>query len=68
MSTATKLSYSVKEAAEATGLSASHIDRAVRSGDLRIRRTKKTDDGGVAGNRVILVADLQAYLDALPEG
>lgn len=63
-----KLAFSVKEAAAATGLSASHIDRAIRSGHLRIRRTKKTDDGDVAGNRLILAADLDAYLAALPEG
>lgn len=63
-----KLAFSVKEAAESTGLSASHIDRAIRAGELRIRRTKKTPDGDVAGNRVILAADLEAYLAALPEG
>lgn len=63
-----KLAFSVKEAAQATGLSASHIDRAVRAGHLKIRRTKKSDNGEVAGNRVILAADLEAYLAALPEG
>lgn len=64
----TKLAYSVKEAAEATGLSASHIDRAIRAGDLKIRRTKETPDGDVAGKRVILANDLTAYLDGLPVG
>lgn len=68
MTAAVKLAFSVKEAAAATGLSASHIDRAIRAGELRIRRTKKQDNGEVAGNRVILAADLDAYLAALPEG
>jgi hypothetical protein len=68
VTTATKLAYSIREAAAETGLSASHIDRAVRAGELRIRRTKKTPDGGVAGKRIILAADLEAYLAALPEG
>lgn len=63
-----KLAFSVREAAAATGLSASHIDRAIRAGELKIRRTKKTDTGDVAGNRVILATELEAYLAALPEG
>lgn len=68
MTTATKLSYSIKEAVAATGLSATHLDTAIRSGALRTRRTVKRDDDTVAGKRLILAADLQAYLDALPKG
>lgn len=69
MTTTTKLSYSIKEAAAATGLSASHIDRAIRAGDLKVRRTKRDDETGeVAGNRVILASALEAYLQNLPEG
>ena len=68
MNTATKLSYSIKEAVEATGLSATHLDTAIRSGALRSRRTVERDNGEVAGKRLILTADLQAYLDALPKG
>lgn len=64
-----KLSYSVKEAVEATGFSATHLDAAIRAGLLRVRRTKRDDKTGeVSGKRVILAADLQSYLDALPEG
>jgi hypothetical protein len=64
-----KLAFSVKEAAAATGFSASHIDREIRAGHLRIRRSKKDEKTGeVAGNRVILAADLEAWLAALPEG
>jgi hypothetical protein len=69
MSTATKLAYSIKEAVMATGLSATHLDTAIRTGALRCRRTIKDDETGVvAGKRLILAADLQAYLDALPKG
>lgn len=63
-----KLSFSVREAAEATGLSASSIDRAIRAGELRVRRTKKDKDDKVAGSRLILADDLRAYLQSLPEG
>lgn len=64
-----KLAYSVKEAAEATGLSATHLDTAIRTGDLKARRTKKDEETGeVSGKRLILTADLEAYLNALPEG
>jgi excisionase family DNA binding protein len=62
-----KLAFSVREAAQATGLSASTIDRAIRAGKLRIRRTTEKD-GEVSGSRLILAADLDAYLAALPEG
>lgn len=69
MTTATKLSYSIKEAVEATGLSATHLDTAIRTGKLRSRRTIKDDATGVVGGkRLVLATDLQAYLDALPEG
>ena len=69
MSTATKLAYSVQEAAEATGLSPTFLDTAIRKGDLKVRRTNKDEvTGAVAGKRVILAADLTAYLENLPEG
>lgn len=68
MSTATKLSYSVQEAAAATGLSPTFLDAAIRRAELRARRTVKRANGEVAGKRVILAADLQAYLESLPEG
>lgn len=69
MNTATKLAYSIKEAVEATGLSATALDAAIRKGKLRCRRTVKDDEtGAVAGKRLILAADLEAFLSALPEG
>jgi hypothetical protein len=63
-----KLAYSVKEAVAATGLSSTHLDTAIRQGLLKTRRTTQKDNGEVAGKRVILAADLQSYLDSLPEG
>ncbi len=68
MSTATKLAYSVQEAAEATGLSVTFIDAAIRRADLKARRTVLRENGEVAGKRVILAADLAAFLENLPEG
>ena len=68
MSTATKLAYSIKEAVEASGLSATHLDTAIRSGQLKARRTTLRENGAVAGKRLIRAADLRSYLDALPEG
>jgi hypothetical protein len=66
---ATKLSYSIKEAVEASGLSATHLDTAIRKGLLKTRRTAKDDEtGAVSGKRVILARDLSAYLENLPEG
>jgi hypothetical protein len=64
-----KLAYSMKEAVAATGLSATSLDVAIRTGKLRCRRTVKDEETGVVtGKRLILAADLQAYLDALPTG
>lgn len=63
-----KLSYSVAEAAAATGFSVSHLDRAIRSGQLRIKWSDEDDDGNGAGKRVILASALAAYLDGLVDG
>jgi hypothetical protein len=69
MSAATKLAYSIREAVEATGLSSTHLDTAIRKGLLKARRTiKDPQTGVVGGKRVILAADLAAYLENLPEG
>lgn len=69
MNTATKLAYSVREAAEATGLSTTHLDTAIRKRLLKARRTiQDPETGEVGGKRLIRAADLQAYIDALPEG
>lgn len=62
-----KLSYSLTEAAEATGLSRSHFDEAIRSGKLIAKTTTaKADTKSRGGKRVILARDLEAYVESLP--
>lgn len=61
----TSLAYTLNSAASATGLSRSTIERAVKSGALRAKRTGRTEDGEPAGSYLILAADLQAWLDGL---
>jgi excisionase family DNA binding protein len=58
-----RLSLSRREAAEAVGYSKETIARAIRSGALRAKRSGK--DGN--GKDVILVEDLQAWLDSLED-
>jgi len=62
------LAYSMAGAAEATGLSESQLDRAIRAGHLRVKWSSKDEDGNPTGKRVILAAALQDYLDALVDG
>lgn len=66
--TVSPLSYSIATASAATGLSRSHLRTAIGSAELKARRSSRNDDGDPQGNWVILAADLQAYLDSLPEG
>lgn len=61
------LSYSLEGASRATGLSSSHLDRAIRAGELRARKSSRDADGEPAGRFVILADDLEAYLHSLPE-
>lgn len=60
----TPLSYSMKGAVDATGLSKSYLDRAIRSGKLKAKRSGGTENDP-AGNYVILAADLEAFLAGL---
>lgn len=60
-----RLAYSMTEAAAATGLSVSHLERAIKDGELRSKVTRLRADGKTAGKRIILSRDLQAYLDGL---
>lgn len=55
-----RLAYTIPEAAQATGMSARHIDRCVKAGELpsKLSRTK----------RVILADDLRDWLRNLPNG
>lgn len=62
------LSYSMKGAVEATGLSEATLDRAIRSGALRTKRSSVNADGDPVGARVILASQLAAWLESLPDG
>lgn len=64
----TALAYSTATASAATGLSKSHLDRAIRTGELKARKSSRSDKGEPQGSWVILAADLDAYLHSLPEG
>lgn len=57
-----KLAYSVDEAAAASSLSRREIDRAIKVGDLAVKAA-----GASGGKRLILAADLQAFLEGLPD-
>lgn len=62
-----RLSYSLADAVEATGLSRSHLDRAIREGLLRTKTTKLDDNEKAVGKRVILASALESYLEGLPD-
>jgi hypothetical protein len=62
-----RLAYSLTEAADATGLSRSHLDRAIKTGHLRTKTTKLNGDEKPVGKRVILARDLEAYLEGLDD-
>lgn len=61
------LSYSVPMATKVTGLSQQSLRDAIHAGALKARRSARNEDGDGVGKFVILAADLQAYLDSLPE-
>jgi len=61
---AAKLSYTIPEAADATGLSEITIRRAIRAGDLRANRPKV--EGREIAKEVILTAELERWLGAEP--
>lgn len=63
----TRLAYSLADAAETTGLSQRHLKRAIAAGLLRTKTTKLDADEKPVGKRVILAAELQAYLDGLAD-
>lgn len=57
--------YTVRTAAENTGLSQKSIARAIKSGALRAKRSAVTVDGEPAGSYLILAASLDAWLESL---
>lgn len=63
-----KLAFSVREAAEATGLSQRHLDRAIAAGDLRAKLSSpQKKDAARGGKRLILATELQRYLSDLTD-
>ena len=60
----TPISYDLKAAAEATGLSESHLKRAIGEGLVKAKRSSDRD-GEPAGKYLIKAADLEAYVDGL---
>ena len=68
MSTTTvPFSYSIAGAVTATGLSKSHLERAIRSGELKAKKSSKDSEGEPKGKYVILARDLEAYLEGLAD-
>lgn len=58
------ISYSIRTAAEATGLSQSHLKRVIGEGLLKAKRSSERD-GEPVGKYVILARDLEAYIGEL---
>lgn len=61
----TPLAYSLAGAVEASGLSKSTLERAIRAGRLRAKKSDVDADGNPAGVWVIPAASLQAFIDGL---
>ena len=63
----TPISYDLKTAAAMTGLSPSHLKRAINEGLLKAKRSN--DDAGAKWSKwVVRAPDLEAYIDSLPDG
>lgn len=63
----TPLAYSKTSAALSAGVSSQTIDRAIKAGKLRAKRTSVTEDGEPAGNVLILATDLATWLESLAD-
>jgi hypothetical protein len=63
------LSYNIKDAAVACGLSRSYLDRAIRTGQLKAKRSAAPDGetGKSRGSYVIKATDLEAFIDSLAD-
>jgi excisionase family DNA binding protein len=58
-----KLTLTLREVAELTGLSLAEVERAVRAGELRARQVSSS----TRLNRRVLRADIDKWLDSLPD-
>lgn len=59
------LSYNVRGAAAATGISESRLKKAIKEGQLKVKKSGTTENGEPAGTRIILHAELVKYLESL---
>lgn len=59
------LSYSMPGAVAATGLSRSALERAIRTGALRAKKSSTDDDGNPTGVWVIPADSLKSFIDGL---
>ena len=64
---APQLSYSLAHAAEVTDLSRASLERAIRTGHLKARKSTRNESGEGQGKYLIRHRDLEAYVDSLPE-
>lgn len=64
----TPISYSLKTAAEVTGLSVSHLRRAIGAGELKAKRSAEATKDRLPGKWVVRAVDLEGYIDSLPDG
>lgn len=61
----TPIAYNMPGAVEASGQSRSTLERAIRAGKLRAKKSSKDEDGNPTGQWVILHAELEKYLESL---
>lgn len=64
---AAPVSYSMAGAVKATGLSRSTLDRAIRTGRLRAKKSGIDENGEPAGVLVIPADSLRAFIDGLED-
>lgn len=65
--TTTVISYSMPGAIAATGLSRATLDRAIRDGRLKAKKSSVDPDGNPVGVWVIKAKDLEAFVDAMED-
>lgn len=62
-----RISYSLPGAVVTTGLSRATLMRAIGSGKLKAKKSKEDADGNPVGSFVIKAAELEAFIDGLPD-
>jgi hypothetical protein len=59
------ISYSLKMAAAATGLSETYLKARIGDGTLKAKRSGENSDGEPAGKYLVLARDLEAFVAEL---